>query len=100
VRHFLSEQVANDLFSSDQVRRLAITTLAVLACVGPLIVRLYIPKYNYLQGRDSGDQYRAAVHADRLFFICVSMIVAGLVTVVHWQGLFPSRQDYLARLFT
>jgi hypothetical protein len=95
VRHFLSEQVANDLFSSDQVRRLAITTLAVLACVGPLIVRLYIPKYNYLQGRDSGDQYRAAVHADRLFFICVSMIVAGLVTVVHWQGLFPSRQDYL-----
>jgi len=96
VRHFLSEQLANDLVSSDQVRRLVITVLAVLGCVGPLIVRLYRPKYTYLQGLDSGDLYLAAVRADRLFFISLSMIVAGLVTVIQWQGLFPSRQDYLA----
>jgi hypothetical protein len=73
VRHFLSEQLANDLISSDQVRRFAITVLAALACVGPLIVRLYIPKYNYLQSLDSDDLYLAAVRADRLFlsrFLC------------------------------
>jgi hypothetical protein len=96
VRHFLSEQLANDLFSSDQVRRLVITVLAVLACVGPLIVRLYRAKYTYLQGLDTGNLYLAAVRADRFFFISLSMIVAGLVAVIQWQGLFPSRQDYLA----
>ncbi|HTA22287.1 MAG TPA: hypothetical protein VK763_02055 [Terriglobales bacterium] len=96
VRHFLSEQLANDLVSSDQVRRLVITVLAVLGCVGPLIVRLYRPKYTYLQELDTGDLYLAAVRADRLFFISLSMIVAGLVTVIQWQSLFPSRQDYLA----
>src|SRR5208282_5860538 len=96
VRHFLSELLANDLIGSDQVRRLVITVLAVLACVGPLIVRLYRPKYTYLQALDTGDLYLAAVRADRLFFISLSMIVAGLLAVILWQGLFPSRQDYLA----
>ena len=43
-----------------------ITVLAALACVGPLIVRLYMPKYNYLLGLETGDLYIAAVHADRL----------------------------------
>ncbi len=96
LRHFLSEQLANDLMSSDQVRRLVITVLAVLGCVGPLIIRLYIGKYRYLQDLDAGDLYHAAVRADRLFFISLSMIVAGLVTVVQWQSLFPTRRDYLA----
>jgi hypothetical protein len=95
LRHFLSEQLANDLMSSDQVRRLVITVLAGLGCVGPLIIRLYIGKYRYLQDLDTGDLYRAAVHADRLFFISLSMIAAGLVTVVQWQSLFPTRRDYL-----
>jgi hypothetical protein len=83
VRHFLSEQLANDLICSDQVRKFVITVLTVLGCVGPLVVRLYIPKYNYLQGLDTGDLYLAAVRADRLFFISVSMIAAGLVTVIQ-----------------
>lgn len=96
VRHFLSEQLANDLISSDQVRRFVITVLAALACIGPLIVRLYIPKYNYLQSLDSADLYLAAVRADRLFFITLSMLAAGLVTVIQWHGLFPSLPDYLA----
>jgi len=96
VRHFLSELLANDLIGSDQVRRFVITVLAVVGCIGPLIVRLYVPKYGYLQNLDTGDLYVAAVRADRLFFISLSMMVAGLVTVLQWHGLFPSRRDYLA----
>ena len=96
VRHFLSELLANDLIGSDQVRRLVITVLAVVGCIGPLIVRLYIPKYGYLQSLDTGDLYLAAVRADRLFFISLSMLMAGLVTVLQWHSLFPSRLDYLA----
>jgi hypothetical protein len=86
----------NNLISSDQVRRIVITVLAVLACVAPLIVRLYMPKYKYLQGLDTGDLYVAAVRADRLFFISLSMLVAGLMTVIQWHGLFPRLRDYLA----
>jgi hypothetical protein len=96
VRHCLSELLVNDLISSDQVRRLVIRVLAALGCIGPLIVRLYIPKYSYLHGLDTPDLYIAAVRADRLLFISLSMIAAGLVTVFQWQGLFPSLRDYLA----
>ncbi|MGA3209967.1 MAG: hypothetical protein ABSD20_01595 [Terriglobales bacterium] len=96
MRHFLSEQVVTELASSDQVQRLVVTVLAVIGCVGPLIVRLYIEKYDHLKSLDAGDQYLAAVHADRLFFTALSMTVAGLATIVQWQGLFPNRRDYLA----
>lgn len=95
VRHFLSQQLAYEFISSDQVRRLVITTLAALGCVGPLIIRLYLPKYAQLQGLPSPDLYQVAVHADRLFFISLSMITVGLVSAFQWQNLFPSRQDYL-----
>lgn len=95
-RHFLSQQLTNELISSDQTRRLAISVVAVLACVGPLVVRLYVPKYGYLQGLPTPDLYLAAVRADRLFFVTLSMIAAGLVTAMQWQSLFPDLQDYLA----
>ena len=95
VRHFLSQQLAYEFISSDQVRRLVITTLTALACVGPLIIRLYLPKYAQLQGLPSPDLYQAAVRADRLFFMSLSMITVGLVSAFQWQNLFPSRQDYL-----
>ncbi|MGB9258448.1 MAG: hypothetical protein WCC25_26680 [Candidatus Korobacteraceae bacterium] len=84
VRHFLSQQLAYEFISSDQVRRLVITTLTALACVGPLIIRLYLPKYAQLQGLPSPDLYQAAVHADRLFFISLSMITVGLVCAFQW----------------
>jgi hypothetical protein len=95
VRHFLSQQVAYEFVSSDRVRRLVITTLAALGCVGPLIIRLYLPKYAQLQGLPSPDLYQAAVRADRLFFISLSMITVGLVSAFQWQNLFPGREDYL-----
>ena len=96
LRHFLSEQLVNVVISSDQVRRFVITILAVVGCIGPIILRLYIPKYQYLQNLDSPDLYLAAVRADRLFFISLCMIAAGLMTIFQWQGLFPDRRDYLA----
>ena len=49
VRHFFSQQIASQLTSSDQAQRFLVTIFVVLACVGPLIVRIYMPKYGYLQ---------------------------------------------------
>jgi hypothetical protein len=95
VRHFLAQQFSYELLSSDQVRRLVITVLAALGCAGPLIIRLYLPKYAYLQSLPSPDLYEAAVLADRLFFISLSMICVGLLSAFQWHNLFPNRQDYL-----
>jgi hypothetical protein len=96
VRHFLSQQLAYDFISSDQVRRLVLTALATLGCIGPLIIRLYLPKYTQLQALPNPDLYDAAVRADRLFFVSLSMITVGLAAAFQWQNLFPTRQDYLA----
>jgi len=90
VRHFLAQQFAYELLSSDQLRRLAITVLAALGCAGPLIIRLYLPKYAYLQSLPSPDLYEAAVLADRLFFISLSMICVGLLSAFQWHNLFPN----------
>jgi hypothetical protein len=96
VRHFLAQQLACELLSSDQLRRLVITVLAALGCAGPLIIRLYLPKYAYLQSLPGPGLYQAAVIADRLFFISLSMICVGLLSAFQWQNPFPNRQDYLA----
>ncbi|HTZ90647.1 MAG TPA: hypothetical protein VMA71_09905 [Alloacidobacterium sp.] len=96
LRHFLTQNLISELTGSGQMQRLTISLLCVLGCVGPLIVRLYVPKYAYLQSMPAGDLYLAAVRADRLFFVATSMLVAGMVSVYQWQNLFPSREDYLA----
>jgi hypothetical protein len=95
LRHFLFQQQVHDFRASDQLRRLIVTVLAALGFAGPLIVCLYRPKYAYLQGASTPDLYVSSVHADRLFFVSLSMITAGFITAIQWQNLFPSRQDYL-----
>jgi hypothetical protein len=95
VRHFLSQQLVSDFILSDQVRRFVITALTALGCLGPLIIRLYMPKYAQLQSLPSADLYQAAVRADRLFFISLSMVTVGVISAFQSQNLFPNRQDYL-----
>ena len=94
-RHFLRQQLAGDVFaSSDQLQRLVIGGLVALGFAGPFISYFYRAKYGYLHGLATPDLYVAAVRADRLFLISLSMVVAGFVTAVQWQGLFPSVRDY------
>jgi len=95
LRHFFSRQLIDEILSSDQVRLMTITALGIVAGIGPLIVYLYMPKYYSLLNLQSPHLYLAAVHADRLFFISLSMIAAGLMTSLLWQSLFPTRHDYL-----
>ncbi len=95
LRHFLGQQLASDLFSSaEQVQRLLVWVLVGLGAAGPVMTYAYRAKYGYLQSLATPDLYFAAVRADRLFFIVLSMVAAGLATAVQWQGLFPSVRDY------
>jgi hypothetical protein len=95
LRHFFSRRLTDDIISSDQIRMMVITALGIVAAIGPMIVRLYMPKYGYLRSLPAPRVYLAAVHADRLFFVSLSMLVAGLMTSLLWQSLFPTRRDYL-----
>jgi len=95
VRHFFSQQLSSQLTSSDQAQRFLVAIFVVLAGVGPLVVRMYMPKYGYLQSLPTPGLYLAAVRADRLFFVSLSMTVVGFITALHWENLFPGRLDYL-----
>jgi hypothetical protein len=95
VRHFVAQQLVSDLFSSaEQVQRLVIGVLVGVGFAGPFMAYNYRAKYGYLHSLLTPDLYVAAIRADRLFFLSLSMVIAGLVTAVQWQGLFPNVQDY------
>jgi len=98
VRHFTMQQGMGDLFpAQEQIRRLIIGLLLVLASIGPMISYVYSDrgKYAYLHQLPTPFFYQTAVRADYLFFISLSMIVSGLIAVMQWNNLFPDRTDYL-----
>lgn len=95
-RHFLAESLTSELISSsDYLRAAIVTVLGAIAASGLLILRVYSKKYYFLSKQPAAALYQAAVRADRLFFISLSMLIAGFATVLVWQSLFPSRSDYL-----
>lgn len=96
VRHFLSESLTSEMVSSrEHLQAAVVGVLGAIFAAGVIILRLYASKYGFLSLQPSPALYVMAVRADRLFFICISMLVAGFATVSLWQSLFPGRADYL-----
>ncbi len=96
VRHFLSQMFALEQISSrEHMQRTIAAALGLFGCLGFLLPRLYFGKYHYLSNLPTADLYLSAVRADRIFFIAVSMLTTGLVTVLQLQALFPGERDYL-----
>src|SRR5580698_4769583 len=95
LRYFLASQFSTSVLSSDRTRLLVITSAGILGAIGPLIVRLYMPKYGYLNSLTTGNLYVSALGADHLFFVTLSMIVTTIATAILWDGIFPERRDYL-----
>ena len=95
LRHFMVSQFSSSVLSSDRTRLLAITSAGILGAIGPLIVRLYMPKYDYLRSLATVSLYDSALRADHLFFVTLSMILTTIATVILWDGIFPARRDYL-----
>ncbi len=96
VRHFLSQMLALEQISSrEQMQRTMAAALGLFGCLGFLLPRMYFGKYHYLSNLPTADLYLSAVRADRIFFIAVSMLAAGLITVLQLQALFPGERDYL-----
>ncbi len=93
-RHFFSRFFDNDLVSLDTDMRAAVVNiLAMLAAPGMLLPFLFMSKYTALQREPMYVRDLASL-GEKEFFICFSMTVMGLVTVIEWEMLFPDRRDY------
>jgi hypothetical protein len=96
-RHFFSRFFDNDLvaINSDDVdmRATVVNILAILAAPGMLLPFLFMTKYVKLQQAPMYVRDLASL-GEKEFFICFSMTVMGLVTVIEWEMLFPDRRDY------
>ena len=93
-RHFFSRFFDNDLIAIDgDMRSTVVNILAMLAAPGMLLPFLFMSKYTALQREPMYVRDLASL-GEKGFFICFSMTVMGLVTVIEWEMLFPDRRDY------
>jgi hypothetical protein len=93
-RHFFNRFFDNDLISLDgDMRSAVVNILAMLAAPGMLLPFLFLSKYVKLQDEPMYVRDLASL-GEKEFFICFSMTVMGLVTVIECESLFPDRRDY------
>ena len=96
-RHFFSRFFDNDLVAINtddaDMRATIVNILAMLAAPGMLLPFLFMSKYTNLQMQPMYVRDLASL-GEKEFFICFSMTVMGLVTVIEWEMLFPDRRDY------
>jgi hypothetical protein len=93
-RHFFNRFFDNDLVSLDaDMRSTVVNILAMLAAPGMLLPFLFMSKYVRLQREPLYVRDLASL-GEKEFFICFSMTVMGLVTVIQWEMLFPDRRDF------
>jgi len=96
-RHFFSRFFDNDLVAVNtdeaDMRATVVNILAILAAPGMLLPFLFLTKYTKLQEAPMYVRDLASL-GEKEFFICFSMTVMGLVTVIEWEMLFPDRRDY------
>lgn len=52
-------------------------------------------RYSELHGLDTGEPYRLAYSSDCLAALVLMCLLVGVLTVLEWPALFPSRRDHL-----
>src|SRR5579871_4700065 len=96
-RHFFNRFFDNDLVAvgntESDMRATVVNILAILAAPGMLLPFLFMSKYSKMQFDPMYVRDLASL-GEKEFFICFSMTVMGLVTVIEWEMLFPDRRDY------
>ncbi len=98
-RHFLRRMFDGEWSSSPgQWRSAAIGVFSMFLPAGLLLVRegAMDPAYAFHYHRLSNEGLRAAALADQIALLTLMVCVTGLIALLQWQSLFPSRRDYLA----
>src|SRR6476660_8778465 len=99
VGHFLTKMVRGGQDdASSELELGAGAMLGLLAAPGAFTSMLMLDKYsaflNWMRGRLNDDLYVTSV-PDKYLFLCVAMVVTGIVTVLKWDQLLPDTQDYV-----
>jgi hypothetical protein len=98
VRHFLARTFDSEMFSSATNRsggwtRVAIGALSMAIPAGMLLMD---PPYAHQAIDPTPENLRAVAIADQLAVLTLAFAITGIVALLAWQSLFPSRRDYLA----
>ena len=95
IRHFFGRFFDSEVLANlhTDMNVLVVHVLGLLVLPGLLKTWLSVTKYSYLAwfpvaGRDG------ALLIDSYFFLCVSMLLTGFITVFEWDTLFPDSKDY------
>lgn len=95
VRHFLARMFDSEMFSArGQWLRLAVSAFAMALPAGMLL--LDPPYMPHRFSMPSPEAVRAGAIADELGLLTFLFAITGVVALLAWQSLFPSRRDYLA----
>jgi len=95
-RHFLAHMFDSELFAfRDQWQSVAVSALATILPAS-LLFGNYAAKYRHLASLPSPIPFRSAAVADELSLFTLLMALSGLVALLEWQSLFPSKRDFLA----
>lgn len=95
-RHFLAHMFDSELFAfRGQWQTVAVSALAMILPAS-LLFGNYAAKYRHLASLPSPIPFRSAAVADELSLFTLLMALSGLVALLQWQSLFPSKRDFLA----
>jgi predicted permease len=94
VRHFLARMFDSEMFSTrGQGMTVAVSALALAIPAGMLLLD---PPYMHRAISSSPVALRAVAIADQLAMLTLIGAVTGVLALLVWQSLFPSRRDHLA----
>ncbi|MBV9507182.1 MAG: hypothetical protein JO323_19480 [Acidobacteriia bacterium] len=94
VRHFLARLFDSEMFSMrGGWIRVAIGALSMALPAGMLLMD---PPYYHQAIDPTPETLRGIAIADQLSILTLVFAVTGIVALLAWQSLFPSRRDYLA----
>jgi hypothetical protein len=96
-RHFCRWFSDNELISQHTELGVALTHILSLLALPGLMISLWLyPKYSYqlfLAHLSLSAQDLSSL-VDKCFFISLSMVIMGFVTLLQWDSLFPGQRDY------
>jgi predicted permease len=99
LRHFLETFFDSEAIAvSGEWKKTAIGVLAALLSVGIVAFNMYCRRYAILNSpaHSSFAVYRSELQSDLLSFIGLAFALTAVLTLLHWQSLFPNRRDCLA----
>jgi len=95
LRHFVHGFFDNELIAgAGEVHQIFVTVISLLGGLGFTLSFLFVWKYNSQAfGKITAAERQWAGLSDNLLMILLVMSLMGLLTVIAWDGLFPTRRD-------